>query len=78
MDLLQPGYDRVSDISDSAELRGALERQAVLVSLENLLTFPFVRQSVADEMLTLHGLWTDIGEGGLEQYDAEKGKFVSV
>ncbi|MEE9428959.1 MAG: carbonic anhydrase [Paracoccaceae bacterium] len=78
MDLLQPGYDRVSDISDSAELRGELERQAVLVSLENLMTFPFVRQSVAEEMLTLHGLWTDIGEGGLEQYDADKGKFISV
>ncbi|MGR3292183.1 MAG: carbonic anhydrase [Paracoccaceae bacterium] len=78
MELLQPGFDRVSDIADPTEQRSALERQAVLVSLENLMTFPFVRQSVADEDLTLHGLWTDIGEGGLEQYDTALGKFVAL
>jgi len=78
MDILRPGFDRVADISDASEQRGALERQAVLVSLENLMTFPFISQSVTDETLTLHGLWTDIGEGGLEQYDADLGKFVAL
>jgi carbonic anhydrase len=56
----------------------ALEKQAVLVSLENLVTFPFVRDAVANDMLTLHGLWNNTGEGGLEQYDPAKGGFVPV
>jgi carbonic anhydrase len=78
MDILRPGFARVADIADADEQRRALERQAVLISLENLMTFPFVAQSVKDEMLTIHGLWTDIGEGGLEQYDAKSGEFVPI
>ncbi len=78
MDLLRPGFERVADIADPVEQRRALEKQAVLISLENLMTFPFVQQGVKDEMLTLHGLWTDIGEGGLEQYSAETKEFTAV
>ncbi|MGB1576272.1 MAG: carbonic anhydrase, partial [Paracoccaceae bacterium] len=44
----------------------------------NLMTFPFVKEAVENNQLSLHGLWTDIGEGGLENYDAERGEFVPV
>ncbi|MBC7738549.1 MAG: carbonic anhydrase [Candidatus Saccharibacteria bacterium] len=77
MDILRPGHLRVAGLPD-AERIPALEREAVLVSLENLMTFPFVRDSVADERLTLHGLWNNTGEGNLEQYDAAKGVFVAL
>ncbi|HSF64048.1 MAG TPA: carbonic anhydrase [Paracoccaceae bacterium] len=77
MDILRPGFDRVSALPESDRLR-ALEKEAVLVSLENLMTFPFVRAEVEAEMLTLHGLWTDTGEGGLEHYDPAQGGFVPV
>ncbi|EEW26797.1 carbonic anhydrase [Rhodobacter ferrooxidans] len=76
MDILRPGYARVAHLPDAARPR-ALEKEAVLVSLENLMTFPFVRAAVEAERLTLHGLWTDTGEGGLEQYDPAVG-FVPV
>lgn len=42
------------------------------------MTFPFVRDAVGDDMLTLHGLWSDTGEGGLEQYDAALQGFAAV
>ena len=42
------------------------------------MTFPFVREALADERLTLHGLWTDTGAGGLEQYDPALDGFVAV
>jgi carbonic anhydrase len=77
MDILRPGYQRIADLP-AAERVPALEKQAVLVSLENLVTFPFVRDAVANDMLTLHGLWNNTGEGGLEQYDPAKGGFVPV
>ena len=35
-------------------------------------------RAVENSQLSLHGLWTDIGEGGLENYDAERGEFVPV
>ncbi|WP_420859710.1 carbonic anhydrase [Marivivens marinus] len=77
MDILRPGYDRLAPGDDATRTR-ALEKEAVLVSLENLMTFPFIKQAVDDGYLTLHGLWNDIGEGGLEAYEPDKGTFVAV
>ena len=76
MDILRPGFQRVAHLPDGERI-SALERQAVLVSLENLMTFPFVAHAVKEDMLTLHGLWNNTGEGLLEQYDAQRG-FVAV
>ncbi|MDE3081705.1 MAG: carbonic anhydrase [Paracoccaceae bacterium] len=78
MDMLRPGYDRVKDIPEEKAQLEALEKQAVLISLENLMTFPFVREAVEAENMTLHGLWTQLGNGGLEQYDPSLGEFVPV
>ncbi|RKT32667.1 carbonic anhydrase [Roseovarius halotolerans] len=78
MDILRPGYERVKDIADDDERRGALERQAVMVSLENLMTFPFVTEAIEAGTLSLHGLWHDIGEGGVEQFDPATERFVPI
>ncbi len=77
MDILRPGYDRVAALPEEGRLK-ALEQQGVLIGLENLMTFPFVRREVEEDRLTLHGLWTDMGEGTLEQYDPAQGRFVPV
>ncbi len=77
MDILRPGYARVVHLPEADRLR-ALEKEAVLVSLENLMTFPFVRAAVEDGTLTIHGLWNDTGEGLLEHYDPARGGFVAV
>ena len=78
MDILRPGFDRVKHISDEVERVARLEREAVMVSIENLMTFPFVKSSVDKNELTLHGLWTDIAEGTLEQFDATSQDFVRI
>ena len=77
MDILRPGYQRVANLPEALQLH-ALEQQAVIVGLENLMTFPFVADAVSDDRLTVHGLWNDTGEGGLEQYDPTKGGFIPV
>ena len=77
MDILRPGFERVKTLPE-AERIVALENQAVRVSLENLITFPFVRAAMDDDMLTLHGLWNNTGEGALEQFDPSKDGFVPV
>ncbi|KGK79639.1 carbonic anhydrase [Thalassobacter stenotrophicus] len=78
MDLLRPGFEQVRDIADEDARLEALEKKAVLVSLENLMTFPFVAERVMDGSLALHGLWTDIGQGGLHIYDAKADLFVEA
>jgi carbonic anhydrase len=78
MDILRPGYDRIKDIADPADQQRALEKESVLVSLNNLMTFPFVADEVKGGRMSLHGLWTDIGEGSLEYYDPAKRGFSVV
>ena len=77
MDILRPGFERVAHVP-LADRPRALEKEAVVVSLENLMTFPFVRKAVEDDMLTLHGLWNDTGFGVLEQYDPVLGGFSVI
>ncbi len=77
MDILRPGYDRVAHLP-LGERAQALEKEAVVGSLENLLSFPFVQAEVEADNLTLHGLWSDTGAGGLSHYDPAQGGFVAL
>ncbi len=53
----------------------ACEQAAVLISLENLLTFPWVAERVADGRLYLHGWYFDLNKGELLSYLPETGTF---
>jgi carbonic anhydrase len=78
MDILRPKYELVEDIEDPVEQVRQLEKHAVMISLENLMTFPWLAEKVRSGDLTLHGMWTDIGEGGLECYSHTTDKFEPV
>ncbi|AZV76501.1 carbonic anhydrase [Parasedimentitalea marina] len=78
MDILKPKYELVRDIEDKEEQLRQLEKQAVVASLENLMSFPFVEKAVQAGTLSLHGLWTDIGEGGLQCFDPKRELFTQV
>ena len=78
MDILRPKYQEVAGLTDREEQMRQLEKHAVMTSLENLMTFPWLSDLVEKNELTLHGLWTDIGEGGLEHYNPQTGSFQPV
>jgi carbonic anhydrase len=74
MDILRPGYERVAArVEGEAAQKAELEREAVLVSLGNLRTFPFVTEAQRAGLLTLHGTWFDIGTGELHVWGPETG-----
>lgn len=74
--LLKPGFEALSGRGLDYEARiRTLEKEAVLVSLRNLMTFPFVTEAMDSGQLRLHGAWKDIRDGGLEEYDPETGGF---
>ena len=56
----------------------ACEQSAVLVSLENLMTFPFIRQRVGDGRLRLHGWYFDIRSCALHVYDPVRQLFEAT
>lgn len=77
--LLKPGYEALAGRGLRYEDRiTTLEKEAVLVSLRNLMTFPFVRDAVEGGRLELHGVWKDIRDGGIEAFDPETGRFAPV
>lgn len=78
MDILRPGYEKLAKRSQGAVELEELEREAVLVSLSNLTTFPFVDAAINDGSLSIHGLWTDISDGNLLQFAPETGGFIPV
>ncbi|MDE2117105.1 MAG: carbonic anhydrase [Betaproteobacteria bacterium] len=56
----------------------ACEQRAILISLHNLMTFPWVRKRVEDGSLFLHGWYFDIEHGQLLRYDAAAHAFEAL
>ena len=78
MDILRPGYEAVTKRVDGEQAqKSALELEAVMTSLRNLGTFPFVQAAIDDGELTLHGAWFDIATGELRHLEAD-GSFAPV
>ncbi len=48
------------------------------LSLDNLVTFPFVREAVAAGNLSLHGWYLNIFEGALEVWNPDTGIFEQL
>ena len=55
-----------------------IEKAAVFRSLENLLTFPFVRARVESGELQLHGAYFGVAEGSLFVLDKTAKEFLSA
>jgi carbonic anhydrase len=81
MSLVRSAFLRVEgtmpDAHDDVKAR-VCEQSAVLVSLENLMTFPGIRQRVGDGRLRLHGWYIDIRSCSLEIYDPGRQRFAAA
>lgn len=76
LDTLRPAVARIADIASPEDRQTALEKEGIHISLENLLSYPFVAEAVDTGELTLHGLWTDLAEMNLETFDGTVRHFV--
>jgi carbonic anhydrase len=76
IELLAPAVERCGHNHDSGQT--AVEREAVKLSLERLMTFPFVAERVRAGKLTLQGARFGIATGELELLDKATGTFQTV
>jgi carbonic anhydrase len=60
------------------ERERAIEQRGILGSLDNLMTFPWIRERVEQDKLTLHGWYFDMEHGELLGYDAATGRFETL
>jgi len=56
----------------------ACEQAAILVSLENLMTYPWIAERVATGAMHLHGWYFDMAEGSLLHYDPAHHAFSPI
>ncbi len=76
VDLLKPAVDRIP--KDAQDAHTLLEQDAVRLSLEQLMTFPFVAERVKAGKLELNGARFGIADGKLELLDRQSGNFVTL
>lgn len=77
MGLVAPAAEALADntLMTTAERQTALERISIRFQLDNLRSFPWIREREEKENLSLHGAWFDIGSGELWVMNAESGDF---
>ncbi|RWR93978.1 Carbonic anhydrase [Cinnamomum micranthum f. kanehirae] len=71
-----PARQKVRKEHDSSPLQdpcSKCEKEAVNVSLGNLLTYPFVKKAVENKTLALHGGYYDFLNGSFETWDVDFG-----
>jgi carbonic anhydrase len=81
VELLASSRDRVianTDLTDPAARQTALEHLGIRQSLENLMSFAFVSEGVAEGNVSLHGAWFSIGNGILHWLNQETGEFETI
>lgn len=81
MSLVKSAHLRVEGTmpnASRAEKARMCEQSAVLVSLENLMTFPCISRRVGDGRLQLHGWYIDIRSCTLHTYDPVRQSFEPV
>jgi carbonic anhydrase len=78
IELLEPALEHSAHIHDTVARHTAMERDCVRLSLENLMTFPFVADRVRAGKLRLTGARFGIADGQLEVLDRDSDVFVAA
>jgi carbonic anhydrase len=66
-----------TETSDAATDLADVEQAAIGVSLDNLMTYPWIRTRVVDDgNLSLHGWWFDLHAGSLWTLDPDSQRFL--
>jgi carbonic anhydrase len=64
--------------SDPEERTKECELASIRNSLDNLMTFPWIRERVESSDLRLHGWYFDLEHGRLEGFDRTQGTFIQM
>ena len=73
-------YDAMLEcFNDSYKNRAEItEKNNITLSIQRLMTYPYIVEALDEKKLDIHGWWYDIGSGNLEIYDYKSKKFLKV
>ncbi len=64
--------------ADKEELLRLTERLSIITQIENLLTYPSVKEKVDAGEINIHGWYYDIEDGSIEYYDPDETMFKTL
>ena len=66
LSIILPAFNKINkDVSEQKQIY-QLEQESIKASINNLFSFPFVKKSIEENNLSIHGLIHDIGPGNLK------------
>jgi carbonic anhydrase len=71
--LLSLGHD-----ADEEALLRLTERMSIITQIDNLLTYPFVKERLEQERLFIHGWYYHIETGEIEYYDPDQYRYLPL
>ena len=78
LSILLPAFNKTSkNISEKKQIE-SLEEKSIINSLENLYTFPNIKNAIQNNTISVHGLIHDIGSGGLKYLNPETKIFENI
>jgi carbonic anhydrase len=54
------------------------EKNNILLSIERLMTYPYIVEALESKSLEIHGWWYNVGTGDLEVYDYATKEFSKI
>jgi carbonic anhydrase len=81
MNIAKPAKQRVLTQHPNASLQEQAhhcEKESLLISLNNLMTFPWIKERVAAKKLFLHAWYFNLSNGVIETYKSESSQFVPL
>ena len=64
--IILPAFNKIQKNVSVKKQLSQLEEESIKVSIDNLFNFPFVKKTIEDNNLLIHGLIHDIGSGNLQ------------
>jgi carbonic anhydrase len=79
LSILKPAFKKINlNTNNKEENILELEKESIIVSIDNLIKFPFIKKRLDRNEIILHGLWHNIGSGDLQMLDPSSMKFISI
>ena len=78
LNILLPAYYKINKDTAEEKQIDQLQEESIKISLDNLLSFPYVKKAVDQKKLSIHGLIYDIGLGELKFLNPLTDKFESI
>ena len=73
--IIAPAFDKIDNTKSEEKQITQLEKESIKNSVNNLLSFPFIKESIENKNLSIHALIHDIGSGELKCLNSYTNEF---